>query len=200
MAEIDDRVAKISDDTLRDQAYNEERAKVNDKAFEAEADKTYSDARREYLAKHRDGWFEIGHCKYDATTRLLHVSSVPAAPLGAEFDVPIDLVAMDEIYKKFRLAADPRIRAEIEKIIQSFVRQGASREAVLEDWRAHGEDKTNYDLYEGLAREREMIVAAQGDFVARRVDRLFIVDYGTETILAELDPKVLARAQPRWKN
>ncbi|MCU1309764.1 MAG: hypothetical protein JWO20_889 [Candidatus Angelobacter sp.] len=197
VAEIETRASSVGDESLRQQALRDEWSKVDKEKFRGEASKAFEVAKQQFLSAHREDWFEVGHFEYDQTEKSLKVKTIAAAPLQVEFDVPLDLATMDAIYGKFHLIVDNRINTRIENEVDDYIRQVRPpypRWQVLQS--AHEQD---YKSYERSFRTEQLVVAAQGDLPSKRIDRLFLVDYETETILFELDPKALSKSSHYWK-
>jgi len=198
--QIEFLISQMEDAYLRDQAREDEWSKVDKAKFKEEADSVFNAARRKYISAHRSAWFEVGDCEYKKESKMLHIyhgdegvaidgyhKVVPA--MDAEFDVKVDLIAMDAAYRKLRPVAQGRINAHINKDVDDIIRISHphfSREQLRQSIR---ESQGN----EYFEREVvfNMVLVGQGDIEIGRVDRLFLVDYDTETILLELDPHPL---------
>lgn len=199
MAEVEARVAGISDKGLREKARIDGWKNVDKATFQKQAVEAHATKLREYMAKHRDGWIEIGHCEYDPSTETLRVFSIPASPFQAtnKFEIHMDIATMDAVYKKFRPIAEPRILARIDRDVWEYFAQedspAYSREQVTQFLRAQ-----RYKTYESSIRLEQMVVIGQGDLSDKNIEHMSIVDYPTETVLLELDPKILIASNPSW--
>src|SRR3981081_1366800 len=87
-AEIEARVADISEEILRSQARSDEWGRVLKKdqnRFTNETEATFNQARVSFLEKHQEALFEIGRVTYDETNTSLVMQTSPAAPVEANF-------------------------------------------------------------------------------------------------------------------
>jgi hypothetical protein len=109
----------------------------------------------------------------------------------------MDVATIDAAYTKFRSLAEPRILARIDRDVwEYYAQEGSSvysREQVTSFLR-----RERYKTYESSIRQEQMVVIGQGDLPNKTIEHLFIVDYPTETVLLELDPKVFAASNPSW--
>lgn len=199
LVEVEASVANINDKTLREKARTDKWKNVDKADFERQAVEAHTTKLREYMSQHRDGWIEVGHCEYDPSTQVLRVYSIPASPFQApnKFEIRMDIATIDAIYNKFRSLAEPRISARIDRDVWEYFAQEDSptysREQVTQFLRAQ-----RYKTYESSIRLEQMVVIGQGDLSARNIERLSIVDYPTETVLLELDPKIFTASNPSW--
>lgn len=200
--EIEAKVAPISDPELRERARADEWSKVNKYAFTEEADATVHAALLACLRKHRGDWFEVGHVEYPATGELT-ITSVDASPLSLspDLNIPMDVVAMDGVYSKFHAIVAPDINATIQSEESDMRNHPEAIEGsgfTVEQWVSDKHAENLKDIEEKL-RQSRLVLVAQGDIVSHRIDRLMLVDYGTENILLELNPKVVKSGEVKWK-
>jgi len=199
MAEVETSVAKISDQGLREKARLDEWKNVDKTKFREQAVETHATKLREYMAKHRDGWIEVGHGDYDTSTEMFRVYSIPASPFQGtnKFEMHIDIATIDAVYNKFRTLADPRIMARIDQdVTQYFAAEDSpvySREQVTAFLR-----QQNYKTHESRIRLEQMVVIGRGDLADKNIQSISIVDYPTETVLLELDPASFTASKPTW--
>ncbi|HUI84806.1 MAG TPA: hypothetical protein VL240_11305 [Candidatus Binatia bacterium] len=199
MAQVEASVAAISDNALREKARLDGWKNVDKADFQKQAVEAHATALREYMAKHRDGWVEIGHCEYDPSTQIFRVYSIPASPFQGtdKFEMHLDIATIDAVYSKFRSLAEPRISAKIEQDVTEYFAQEDStvysRDQVTKFLRGQ-----RYKAYESGIRLEQMVIIGRGDLANKDIEHLSIVDYPTETVLLELDPKVLTASNPTW--
>ncbi len=199
MAEVEASTAKISDQKLREKARLDAWKGVDKAKFREQALETRTTKLREYMAKHRDGWIELGHGDYDAPAKMFRVYSIPASPFQGtnKFDMPIDIATIDDVYKKFRTLAEPRILARIDQdVVEYFANEdspGYSREHVTAFLR-----QQRYTTYESRIRQEQMVVIGRGDLADKNIERIAIVDYSTEAVLLDLDSKNFTASKPTW--
>ena len=152
-----------------------------------------------FLVKHRLDWFEIGHIDYSDGGQTLYIDHVNASPLESlgGGSIPITLANMDAIYSKFREAARQGIDAEVNQRVSemnSFRNdEGSYYHVTQEDIDRYRRDA------EIKARKQRLVMAAQGDLVNHKIDRLMLVDYDTESVIAEFSPKTIEPAESKWK-
>jgi len=199
MAEVESNVAHISDTALQQKARIDDWKNVDKASFQKQAVEAHATKLREYMVKHRDGWIEIGHCEYDPSTKLLKVYSIPASPFQAtdKFEMHMDIATIDAVYAKFRELAEPRISAKIDQDVMEYFAQEDSpvysREQVTKFMRVQ-----RYKTYESSIRLEQMVVVGYGDLSEKRIEHMSLVDYPTETVLLELDPKSFMASNPSW--
>jgi TonB family protein len=195
-AEIEAKVANITDEKLRSQARADEWSNVPKKTldrFKAEADVAYFESKISFLKNHRDAWFEVGLVKYDENFKALLVKSVPAAAVEANFRVPMSPDKVSQIYEKFRKLAGP----EIDEKTRAYVsRAGAGSMCASNPEWCYSVKRE--EIEEGV-RSTRMIVAGQGDLESKKIDRFLLVDYVTETVIQELDPHISAADTLVWR-
>lgn len=199
LADVEEKVVGISDETLRKQALNDEWANVlksdGDK-FIYEAEVGLREAKIAFSQKHRDGWFEAGRVYYDENNSVLALvtNSISTNPIDANFRFPMKPATLNQVYEKFQQVAGEEIdRKAHEYISKSAQGSNCSRNP---DWCYPIARK---EIEQTLRSER-IVVVAQGDMEASRIDRLLLVDYDTETILLDLNasPSVLSSAGWRF--
>jgi hypothetical protein len=199
MAEVEARINNINDKALRDKARTDAWKNVDKAGFQQQATEAHLTKFREYMAKHRDGWVELGHCEYDPSTEMLKVFSIPASPFQGtdKFDVHMDVATMDAVYNKFRTVADNRILARIDQDVMEYFAQeespAYSREQVTKFLRVQ-----RYKTYESRIRLEQMVVIGKGDLADKDIQHVSIVDYATETVLLDLDPEIFKASHPSW--
>jgi periplasmic protein TonB len=195
-AEIEAKFADISDETARKQAISDEWSNVPKKDqdnFKAEAEKTYYDAKIAFLQNHPGAWFEVGRATYDENAHSLLVTETPSAGIAGDFREAMSTATINQIYEKFHEVTS----GELDEKAHDYVAKAAagsmcSRNADL-CFRLTREDM------EKNARTARMVVVAQADLEAKRIDRLLLVDYNTEAILQELDPHIPAPYHVDWR-
>lgn len=195
-AEIEARVADISDENLRSRARSDEWARVLKKdrdRFRNEAEVTFNEAKTLFSQKHRDGLFEVGHVTYDENNNSLAVKTSPTAPIEANFRVAMNGATINQIYDKFhQIASQETDQKAHEYISKAGVGSMCSRNP---DWCYN---LAKEDIERNLRSER-MVVVAQGDLADKKIDRLLLVDYDTEAVLLELDPHLSALNNVAWR-
>jgi len=184
-AEIESRAANLTDEKLRARYRSDEWSYVSKKTFDwykGQADAAYYEAKISFLRDHRDSWFEIGWVKYDETIKSLSVKTLPGAATESNLRLSVSPDKMNQIYEKFRKVAGP----EIDDKTRAFVSKSAAGSmcAGNREWCY----SVKRDEVEQNVRAARMILVAQGDLETRRIDRLLLVDYVTETIFQEFDP------------
>jgi len=195
-AEIEARIADISDENLRIRARSDEWGRVLKKdrdRFTSEAEVTFNQARVSFLEKHQEALFEIGRVAYDETNTSLVVQTSPAAPVEANLRVVMKAATINQIYEMFhQIAAD-----DIDQKAREYVAKAGPGSICAKnpDWcYKFGKD----DIERSLRSER-MVVVAQGDLGEKRIDRLFLVDYDTETVLLDLRAHISALKSAAWR-
>lgn len=195
-AEIEARLADVSDASLRNQTRADEWASVPKKdqdTFAYEADVAFREAKIAFSRKHRDGWIDVGPVVYNENEKSLLVKSSPAAPIDAYFRVPIDGAALNRIYEKVHQLAAPEIdRQAHDYVSKSGANSPCSRNA---DWCF----KIKQDEIEKKLRSERLVIVARGDLEQEKIDRYLLVDYDTETILLEIDPHTLLLSSLAWR-
>jgi TonB family protein len=195
-AEIEARIADIGDESLRSRARSDEWGRVLKKdrdRFTNEAEVTFNQARVSFLEKHQEALFEIGRVSYDETNTSLVMQTSPAAPVEANFRVVMKAATINQIYEMFHQIA----AHDIDQKAHEYVAKAGpgSTCANNPDWcYKFGKD----DIERNLRSER-MVVVAQGDLGEKRIDRLFLVDYDTETVLLDLRAHISALHSAAWR-
>jgi hypothetical protein len=113
-AEIEAKVGGINDESLQNQARNEEwvTAHKNDgDKFTYEAEIAFRDAKISFSQKHKDGWFDAGRVFYDENNSVLAVisNSASTTPIDANFRLPMKSATLNQVYEKFRQIAGQEI-------------------------------------------------------------------------------------------
>jgi TonB family protein len=195
-AEIEARVGGISDENLQSQARNEEWVtahKLDGDKFTYEAETALREAKISFSQRHRDGWFEIGRVTYDENNRILVVATNSTAPMDANLRLPMKVATLNQVYEKFhQIAAQDIDRKALEYVSNATLGSTCSRNPDL------CLPFAKQDIEQTLRSER-MVVVAQGDMEASRIDRLILVDYDTEAVLLELDAPSSALAGAAWR-
>jgi TonB family protein len=195
-AEIEARVADISDESLRGRAREDEWGRVLKKdrdRFTNEAEATFNQARVSFLEKHQEALFEIGRVSYDETNTSLVVQTSPAAPVEANFRVVMKAATINQIYEVFHQIA----AHDIDQKAHEYVSKAGPGSICARnpDWcYKFGKD----DIERNLRSER-MVVVALGDLAEKRIDRLFLVDYDTETVLLDMRAHISALHSAAWR-
>jgi TonB family protein len=195
-AEIEARIADISEESLRSRARDDEWGRVLKKdrdRFTSEAEVTFNQARVSFLEKHQEALFEIGRVAYDETNTSLVVQTSPAAPVEANLRVVMKAATINQIYEMFHQIASH----DIDQKAHEYVSKAGPDSICARnpDWcYKFGKD----DIERNLRSER-MVVVAQGDLGEKRIDRLFLVDYDTETVLLDLRAHISALHSAAWR-
>jgi len=195
-AEIEAKVAGISDEKLRGQARDDEWSNVPKKdqdKFKAEAEKTYYEAKIAFLQNHPGAWFEVGRATYDENAHSLMVTASPAAAIAGDFRVAMSVATINQVYEKFH-----QITAqELDDKAHEYVSKAAAG-SMCSGNAALCYKLTREDM-EKSARTARIVAVAQADFEAKKIDRLLLVDYTTEAILQELEPRIPAPYRVAWR-
>ncbi|MBZ5642156.1 MAG: energy transducer TonB [Acidobacteriia bacterium] len=195
-AEIEAKLADITDEKVRSQTREDEWAKVTKRErlqFQYEADVALNNARASFSQSHRDAWFEVGHGTYDESAAAYVVRAVPSAPMTMNFMAPMSRAALNQVYEKFHQIAAP----EIEQKARAYVTESGANSNCARNPDLCFQLKSN-EIEQGL-RPSRVVVVAQGDLEQQKIDRLLIVDYETEGILLELDPHVPILNPVTWR-
>ena len=198
-AEVEASVAKISDKGLQEKARLNGWKNVDKTKFQQQAVETHATKLREFMAKHRDGWIEVGHCDYDTSTEMFRVYSIPASPFQGtdKFEMHIDIATIDGVYNKFRSLADSRIMDRINQdVVEYFATEDSpvySREQVTTFLR-----QQRYKSYESRIRLEQMVLIGRGDLADKNIEHISIVDYPTETVLLDMEPQSFIASKPTW--
>jgi TonB family protein len=195
-AEIQAKVGGINDENLQNHARNEEWVtahKIDGDKFTYEADTAFREAKISFLRRHPDGWFEIGRVTYDQNNSVLAVIPNSTTPIDAALRVPMNLATLNQIYEKFhQIAAEEIDQKAHEYVSKAGAGSNCSRNP---DW-CFGYAKQDI---EQTQRSERIVLVAQGDVEARRIDRLHLVDYNSETVLFEPDTSASALAAAVWR-
>lgn len=195
-AEIEARAANLSDEDVRARYRSDEWSYVPKKtldSYKTQADAAYSQAKTAFLRDHHDAWFEIGQVKYDEVTKALSVKTLPGAGTEANLRLAISPDKMNLVYEKFRKIAD----AEIDDKTRAFVSKAAAGSVCANnrEWCY----AAKRDEVEQNVRATRMILVGEGDLLSRKIDRLLLVDYVTETVFQELDAHLTAADTLVWR-
>ena len=195
-AEIEAKIAAIGDEKLRNQARLDEWAavsKYDQDRFQYEAEVALRDAKVAFAQKHREGWLEVGHVTYVEAEQALIVRSDPTAPIETYFRVSMTGSALNQIYEKFHEVVGP----EVERQAREYVaKSGANSQCARNpDWCL----KIKQDDIEQGLRSMRIVAVATGDLEGEKIDRYLLVDYDTETVLADLAPKNPLLISVAWR-
>jgi TonB family protein len=196
LSETEAKVADITDGTLRSQALNDEWGKVlksdGDK-FIYESEVGFREAKISFSQKHRDGWYEAGRIYYDRANSMLVVAANSTSPIDANLRFPMKVGTLNEIYQKFhQLSAEEMDRKAHEYVANSGAGSNCARNP---DWCL----PLAKDDIEEKQRTERIVVVAQGDPEAGRIDHYLVVDYNTETILMNLDDPASTVTSAAWR-
>jgi TonB family protein len=195
-AEINAKLADITDEKIRAQTRADEWDKVskNDQnRFRYEADVALNDARTSFARKHRDGWLDVGRASYDENEKSLVVRASSTAPIDLNFRMLLSDATLIQIYDKFHQIVGQELERQArDYVIKSGPDSPCARIAELCF-------KLKRDDLEQSTRSQRMVVVAQGDLELKKIDRYLLVDYGTETILLELDPHIASFSSAAWR-
>lgn len=166
--------------------------------FRKEAELNFIAARQNVLDKHRNDWFEIGHVDYNGYSLI--ISGVGASPLriaseygGDGLHFKMDLPTMDSIYVKFDAVSKDGVEArkaqyrarteEAYRMLLELNRRGigVSAPEPLEELYAKADKAALKD-----ERSMRLIMVGQGDLVKHKIDSMMLVDYITETVIANI--------------
>jgi TonB family protein len=195
-AEIDAKVAAITEETLRRQAQNDAWTSALDKdgdKFQYEADVTYRLAKISFSREHRDGSLEVGRVSYESSNMVLVVTPNATSPIEANLRLPMNIATLNRVYEKFHEIASQEVDQKAHEYVSS---SGAgSNCARYPDWcyqYAKG------DIEQGLRSER-LVVVAKADLEASKIDRLTLIDDDSGTVLLELDAPISALSNVAWR-
>ena len=181
-ADINSKFTDVADVAARDQARKDEWEKVlkdDGDTFQYEADSTFRDAKIAYARAHRDAWLVIGPVYYDSNNSVLRAKAFTNAPIVANLRVPMTPADLQKLYDKYHtLFAD-----EIDRRAHEYVAKagGGSNCARIPDLCY----RYSYQQIEEDMRANRIVAAAQGDFEAGRIDRVFLADYDTEMLVQD---------------
>jgi TonB family protein len=195
-AEIEAKVAGIPDGNLRNQARNDAWAsvlKTDEDKFQYEADVTFRGAKISFSREHRDGLLEVGRISYETYNKVLVVTPNSTAPIENNLRLAMSAATLNQVYEKFHAIAGQDIdRKAHEYVSNSGVGSNCSRN---QDWcyqYAKG------DIEQTLRSER-LIVVAQGDLEAGKIDRMNLIDSDTGAVLLELVAPISALSSVAWR-
>jgi TonB family protein len=195
-AEIEANVAGITDGNLRSQARNDAWAnvpKTEEDKFQYEADVTFREAKISFSQGHRDGLLEVGRISYEAYNKVLVVTPNSTAPIENNIRLAMNAATLNQVYEKFHEIAGQEIdRKAHEHVSNSGAGSNCSRNP---DWcfqYAKG------DIEQTLRSER-LVVVAQGDLEAGKIDRMNLIDSETGTIILELAAPLSALNNIAWR-
>ena len=195
-AGIEANAANLSDENLRARYRSDEWSYVPKKTldlYKAQADAAFYQQKISFLREHRDAWFEIGQVKYDDVIKALLVKPLPGAATQANLRLVVSPDKMNQIYEQFRKIAD----AEIDEKTRAFVSKAAAGSVCANnrEWCY----SVKRDEVEQTVRAARMLLVGQGDLEAKKIDRLLLVDYVTETVFQEFDPHLSAADTLVWR-
>ncbi len=224
---IEAKLFNIHDPDLRARISSEEWGKVNKSEFiEQERQRlltAFPSAMEAVLAKHRIGWWEVGHVSFPGTSEFI-VTSVQASPVALPGDATVtsNVAVMDETYAKFHA----QIEEQVENIVSLRSSKYPSCEQQLNNICANlgGSSRLcsdpshldylvssvhfsceSYPSHDELRksvgaemRESRLILVGQGDILAHRLDKLMVVDYDTETVFFDV-PISSFHGELHWK-
>lgn len=195
-AEIDAKVAFITDEKVRAQAREDLWNNVPKKdltRFQYEAAVALNDARTAFAEKHRDEWIEIGRVNYVEPEKTLVVRSTPDSPVETYLHVPMSPAAMQKIYDAFRQIAGPELD---QKAHEYVTKSGADSPCARNfDWCF----KLKRDELEQEFRAERLLAVGQGDLERKKIDKYFLVDSETETVLSDLAPQSSPLGGMTWR-
>ena len=195
-AEIEAKVAALSDDNLRVQTANEEwiAAHKNDgDKFTYEAATALREAKISFAQKHRDGWFVVGRVNYEESNSVLAAVPNPTTPVVAVLRVPMKADALNQIYGKFHDVTGQEIETKAREYI---AKAGAGSNCSRNPEFCYKYAKE--DIEQNLRSER-LVFVVQGDMESMKIDRVLLVDYDTETIFLELDDRGPGLSNTAWR-
>jgi protein TonB len=195
-AEIDAKIADITDENLRSQARNDAWASVpkyDEDKFHYEADMAFRESKISFSREHRDGLLEVGHVSYDAYNKVLVVTPNATAPIDSSLRLPMNPAAINQIYEKFHQITSQEIdRKAHEYVSNSGAGSNCARNP---DWCyqiARG------NIEQGLRSER-LVVVAKGNLETSKIDRLTLIDSDTGAVLLELAAPISALSNVAWR-
>ena len=195
-AEIDAKLAPITDEKSRAEARADEWANVskNDQnRFRYEADVALNDLRTAFAQRHRDAWLDLGHASYDETQKSLVLRASPTAPVDLNFRMPISSDTLNQVYDKFHQL----VAQEVERQAHEFVSKAGADSPCARIGDLCFQLKK--DDLEQNARSQRIIVVAQGDLEQNKIDHYLLVDGVTETALLEFDPHISRISNTAWR-
>lgn len=179
------------------------------------------------LERHRTDWFEIGHVEASGAGAL-RLTAVSASPLELSGDasISVDAATLEAAYAKFReltkmqaetvarvwmdqqtcrgklknvcenLGGTPEQCSDPAALSEIYDRLGSGLSLQCND---NPSLEEGMDIAEKKMQSERLVLVGQGDLTANRIDKLMLVDYDTETILATLPPDALPTNQLTWK-
>jgi TonB family protein len=196
MAEVETKIADITDENLRSQARKDEWDKIikNDgDKFWYEADVTFREAKISFSQRHRDGWYEAGRMYYDRANSVLAVATNSTSPIVGNLRFSMKVTTLNEVYQKFHeLTADEIDQKAHEYVAKSGAGSNCARNP---DW-CYPLAK---DEIEQNMRSERIVLVAQGDLESGRIDRFLLADYDRETILLDLDAPASTITSAAWR-
>jgi len=195
-AEIEAKVAGISDDNLRNQTRNEEWIAAHQQdgnLYVYEVEVALREAKLLFSARHKDGWFEVGHIIYDENNGVLEVLPNPTSPIDAALRFPMKAATLNQIYEKFREIAGQAIDLKAHEYVANA--QAGSNCSNFPDtcYKYTREDM------EQKQRAARLEVVAEGSMESMEVDRILLVDSMSETILLDLTSSGSALSSAAWR-
>jgi TonB family protein len=195
-AEIEAKVAGITNENLRRQAQNDAWTSALNKdgdKFQYEADVTFREAKISFSREHRDGLLEVGRISYESYNKVLVVTPNSTAPMEANLRLPMNIATLNRVYEKFHQISSQQVdRKAHEYVSNSGAGSNCARNP---DWcyqYAKG------DIEQSLRSDR-LVVVANGDLEASKIDRLTLIDDDSGAILLELDAPISALSNLAWR-
>jgi TonB family protein len=195
-AEIEAKDAGIAGENLRNQARNDawgSALQTDGDKFQYEADVTFRETKIAFSREHRDGVLEVGHVSYETYNKVLVVTPNSTAPIENNLRLAMNPTTLNQVYEKFHaIAAQDIDRKAHEYVSNSGVGSNCSRNP---DWcyqYAKGE-------IEQSQRSERLVVVAQGDLEAGKIDRMTLIDSDTGAVLLELAVPPSALNNMAWR-
>jgi hypothetical protein len=229
--EIETKLASIQDAELKKRMYEEEWAKVDKAVYISNESQKLKEAfpvsMKDFLEKHRQDWFELGHVEFSGTDRL-DIKPVEASlvDFDAGSSIEMNVYTMDGVYAKFHAITN----GQISQMANAWMREQSCTEKLKNvcsnlggtptecaspstlqeiqerlgpslslDCNDHPSVEEGRKIAAKQLRADRIVLVGQGDPASQRIDQCMLVDYDTETVLLEIDPKVLAATQLKWK-
>jgi TonB family protein len=195
-AEIEAKVAAISDDNLRNQTRNEEWIAAHQQdgnKYTYEAEVALREAKLLFSARHKDGWFEVGHVIYDENNGVLAVLPNSTSPIDAALRFPMKAATLNQIYEKFRDIAGQAIDLKAHEYVANA--QAGSNCSNFPD----ACNKYTREDMEQKQRAARLEIVAEGNMESMKVDRILLVDSMTEMILFDLSSSGSAFSSAAWR-
>jgi TonB family protein len=195
-AEIEAKVAGITDENLRSQARNDAWAsalQTDGDKFQYEADVTFREAKISFSREHRDGLLEVGRISYETYNKVLVVTPTSTAPIENNIRLAMNAETLNQAYEKFHEIASQDIdRKAHEYVSNSGVGSNCSRNP---DW-CYQYAKGDIELSQ---RSERLIVVAQGDLETGKIDHMNLIDSDTGAVLLELVAPISALSSVAWR-